>query len=380
MNSELLIYLAKCSIVFSLLYITYKILFSKTTFFNLNRAYLLSLIPISLALPLVSFPSSSTTNEYFALLPEINIIPQVIESSENIQPLYLLVIISCMFIIRFLYRTVKILNYIQYLKTDNTTNINPFSFFNFIYIPSHIEEENKSIIIAHEQVHAKQLHSLDILLFELYKSIFWFNPFVWFALKDVKTNHEFIADDEVNKLNIQSYSKVLVAQLLGVNCSDLANNFNYEPLIKKRIKMMKTKKTKRALMAMYALIIPIGITAFISTTTLKVNAQNTKMKKEKIEGVDVMPQYKGGNGKMVEFIGQNINYPKDVNVEGKVFVGFVVNEKGKVTDVSIVKGLHEKLDKEAVRVISAMPNWTPGKKDGKAVSVKMTLPISYKLQ
>ena len=95
-----------------------------------------------------------------------------------------------------------------------------------------------------------------------------------------------------------------------------------------------------------------------------------------------MPEFKGGMDALMKYLGDNVTYPekaKEEKIEGKVFVSFVVNEKGKVTQVKIDKGANKLLDKEALRVINKMPDWAPGKHEGKNVNVKMHLPINFKL-
>ena len=78
-------------------------------------------------------------------------------------------------------------------------------------------------------------------------------------------------------------------------------------------------------------------------------------------------------------MGANIKYPKETKKEGNVHVSFVIDEKGNVTDAKVVKGVSTLLDNEALRVVKAMPKWTPGQDKGKNVKVKMTLPINFKL-
>ena len=83
----------------------------------------------------------------------------------------------------------------------------------------------------------------------------------------------------------------------------------------------------------------------------------------------------------MQYMGNNVKYPEEAkknNIEGKVFVSFVIDEKGNVTAISLAKSANEHLDKEALRVIKSMPKWNPGKKDNKNVSVKVTLPIAFK--
>jgi protein TonB len=95
-----------------------------------------------------------------------------------------------------------------------------------------------------------------------------------------------------------------------------------------------------------------------------------------------MPQYPGGADAMEHFIGDNIKYPpsaKEKNIQGKVYVQFVVEKDGSVTHVKVRRGAHEVLNKEAVRVIKMMPKWKPGSMRGKAVRVRYTIPITFAL-
>lgn len=85
---------------------------------------------------------------------------------------------------------------------------------------------------------------------------------------------------------------------------------------------------------------------------------------------------------MITYIQENLIYPEDAKekqIEGKVFVSFVVSKKGKVRDVKVVKGTDSSLDQAAVKVVESMPKWTPGKKDGENINTQMTLPLMYKL-
>lgn len=100
--------------------------------------------------------------------------------------------------------------------------------------------------------------------------------------------------------------------------------------------------------------------------------------------VNNMPEFPGGTVALQKYIANNIKYPKvhqESNISGKVFINFVVNEKGKVINVRVVRGVDPALDKEAVRVISNLPNWKPGStKDGKKVKVSFTVPVSFSLK
>ncbi len=98
--------------------------------------------------------------------------------------------------------------------------------------------------------------------------------------------------------------------------------------------------------------------------------------------VEQMPQPENGMEALYKWIGKTIKYPnaaRRMGVEGTVFVGFVVNADGQISDVKTVKGISAECDKEAERVIKMMPPWTPGKQNGKAVKVKYVLPVKFKL-
>ena len=98
--------------------------------------------------------------------------------------------------------------------------------------------------------------------------------------------------------------------------------------------------------------------------------------------VEQMPQYTGGEEAMMKYVAENIKYPqaaKDKNISGRVFVGFIVEKDGSVSTVKVLRGIGGGCDEEAVRVISSMPKWKPGIKDGKPVRVSYMMPLTFKL-
>ena len=98
--------------------------------------------------------------------------------------------------------------------------------------------------------------------------------------------------------------------------------------------------------------------------------------------VEEMPQFPGGMGEAMKFLAKNIKYPAVAlqnKIEGRVIVQFVVKENGKVADLKVVRGVTPELDAEALRVVGLMPDWIPGKQRGKAVAVKYTMPITFRL-
>ena len=99
--------------------------------------------------------------------------------------------------------------------------------------------------------------------------------------------------------------------------------------------------------------------------------------------VEVMPSYPGGTTKLMEFLNNNVMYPKIAQkkgIQGRVVVKFIVEKNGMVTNVETLRQVNPELDNEAIRVVKSMPKWTPGMHNGKAVRVKDCLHISFRLK
>ena len=118
----------------------------------------------------------------------------------------------------------------------------------------------------------------------------------------------------------------------------------------------------------------------------EVIAQPEPPKEEETKVFDVveqMPSFPGGPSALFEYLSKNIKYPvvaEENGIQGRVIVTFVVERDGSITDVRVVKSVDPSLDKEASRVVKAMPKWIPGKQNGSAVRVKYTVPVTFRLQ
>lgn len=140
---------------------------------------------------------------------------------------------------------------------------------------------------------------------------------------------------------------------------------------------MKTLKEKLTYAAVaFTLLFTVNATASASNHYNKLQTVQGKV----YDACEQMPSF---NGKLSEWLGDNIKYPEEAakkKIEGRVIVQFVVDKKGKACKPKVVRSIHPALDAEAIRVINAMPNWKPGTIKGKPVSVKYTIPISFKLK
>jgi len=128
------------------------------------------------------------------------------------------------------------------------------------------------------------------------------------------------------------------------------------------------------------------MTCFLLLSVTAVSAQK-KEYKPNADGVyyevQVLPEFQGGMPALQDYLIKNIQYPdqaKKDTITGKVYVQFIVDEQGKIGGAKVLKSANPLLDAEAVRVISSMPDWIPGKNEGKAVKVAFTIPIMFALK
>ena len=164
--------------------------------------------------------------------------------------------------------------------------------------------------------------------------------------------------------------------------------------------MMNQKKSNKWMMLKALFVIPVATLAVsvfanttnmsnmakaANTTTNSISTNNMQTKQSDTETfrvVEVMPQFKGGNKALMEYLMMNVKYPESAakaKQQGKAVVGFVVKKDGTVSDVYIVKSTgYDVLDNEAMRVVKSMPAWEPGKQKGKPVDVKYFVPITFR--
>jgi len=384
-----------------LLYGLYLLALNKETHFRFNRIYLLFAVIISLIIPLLNIPfySGNKTTGFAAILQTVQISDKLsmvkngMSSAGFIKIIYLsgLILFSTRFIIRLISivlmrRQCKIEKrkgqYIALCKKD----IAPFSFFHTIFINEKtIVDEQLDKIIMHETIHVNQLHSLDIIFTEIICLLTWFNPVSWMIKYALKETHEYLADSGVSEQTPLSaeYFLLLIRNAIGVQLG-LANNFN-KSLTLKRLNMMKKPRSGRLSILKALPVVPlIALLFFVfSCTDSSSKKSAAPLTDEKtIVKADKMPEFPGGQEAMTKFIIDNVKYPeaaKKAGIQGKVLVTFNVTKTGKIEEIRITQKVNELLDKEALRVVSAMPNWIPGVNKGAPVDVEITLPIAFKL-
>ena len=124
-------------------------------------------------------------------------------------------------------------------------------------------------------------------------------------------------------------------------------------------------------------------TVFAQSSTTKTEQTTTTTEDKVFTVVEQMPMFPGGDAAMMNYLCNTVKYPEVAaknGVQGRVVVGFIIETDGSITNIDVLRGVDPSLDREAMRVVSEMPKWTPGVKDGKKVRVKYQVPVSFRLQ
>jgi TonB family protein len=507
----------------ALFYGFYALVLSNETFYNLNRIYLVGSAVLSFGIPfwysdyIQSFFITQQVNEVFynVLSPAVFGVKANAEDPFTWFDLLKIFYGSCT-----VFLSIKLIfNFLQLKRIlKNSENYSKFgvgfSFFNFVFVDKDLQKHE--VVLKHEYVHIKQLHSADVILFEVIAVLCWFNPVVYFYKKSVKNTHEFIADDIASRLEDSKadYAMLLFSQQFGLNPHQLTNQFIDKSTLKRRIEMLNKPRSRKIALLKYgftallfALMLVIASASIANNNGIKkvekivvstaelpiteltilpieeilteketsvkgkvtsaedgkplpgvaitvkgknvgtstdingnysINASSTDEltftffgfetstvpvtdkiiinvslrsgSQTSMEGrgqalseivvaglkptinyeneeifttVEENPSFPYGIKNMYQYIGRNLRYPeaaRRANVQGKVFVKFIVRKDGSVSDLKVLKGIGFGCDEETVRVLGSMPKWNPGKQNGKPVSVYFTMPVNFVLE
>jgi len=435
--NDALMYFLKVNIAIALFYLFYRLFFAGDTFWKTRRYYMLFSILLSFVYPFLSIENWLQKQEPvqkmivdYATLPEFTVTAvqeTSIFSLGNISiAIYGLVVL--ILVIRFilqlasilrirLHGTVKMIQNTRIIAIEK--EVTPFSFFGSVFMNPELHNEHEiKEILAHELTHVRQGHSFDVLVSEVLTIILWLNPATWLLKREIRQNLEFLADHKVleSGFDSQTYQYHLLQLSYQTPEHKLGNKFNVSPL-KKRIIMMNQKKSAKASLLKYSLIVPLALALVVSSNAqtvinkakkaLSTTKETTSTEKKSTpvkntvkfaapvikedapatektwDVVEKMPQYPGGEKEMMGYLARNIKYPIEAQksgTQGKVIVGFIVNSAGKVVNPKVLRGVDTYLDKEAVRVVSTFPTWIPGEQKGEKVSVRYVIPIIFRLE
>jgi TonB family protein len=419
--NTLILYLLQSGISLVLLYGIYWFFLRQDTFHMVNRIYLVVSVVFSLLFPLlhISLPYDGNDQSTFVvMLDAVTISATTLKTSviNHLTTFQIITIIyltgAGIFLIRFLFQLGQLFVMIHKHGISREEGLNivfidrnyaPFSFFNLIFINrKEVNNLNIKEIITHEQVHIHQKHSVDLIIIELMTIVQWFNPLVWLYRNSIKSIHEYLADEGVlvQGFDAINYQSLLLHQSMGIQVNELTNNFNHS-LIKKRIIMITKIKSNFVARLKVLLVTPVAFFLVVAFTAspmvqsiaqvdkasdqpkdIKVTTQPEQQEEPLFTVVEVMPKFPGGEEARIDYLVNNINYPENARKAGKqgtVYVSYVVEKDGSITDVRILRGFDKDCDAEAIRVISNMPNWDPGLQRGKPVRVQFNMPIKFSL-
>lgn len=448
------IYSVKVAVCLALFYLFHKLLMSRDTFHTFNRFAILSMMLLSLVLPLVhlSLDSEAGINRGTVALEGLvaqtvvadggNGVGEGLTLTQVLLAAYVLGVV--LFVGKALLSVGSLLRLIRRARCVEVRNgiriytmqgdISPFSWFRYIIMSEKDWQENRREIVLHEMAHIRRCHSMDVAVCNMMIVFQWYNPAAWLLKRELQTVHEYEADEAVLSAGVDAthYQMLLIRKAVGERLFSMANNLNHNSL-KKRITMMKIKRTNPMQKAKIAFVLPLAAMTVAAFASQKVENLSEKVEQEseafssvsdnpvvravgetaRVAAVKVQeekaleeasslsmasdtaetksgkefpyipetfPQFPGGHIALFEYLSKNIKFPKskeNEDVKVRVVTTFTVEKDGSITHAKIVRSQGEAFDNEALRVINGMPKWIPGTQNGKAVRVKYTLPITF---
>ena len=376
---ELLGYYLKVNLVFTVLFLTYVAVFRREAWFTGRRLWLLGSAVVAFLLPLLPVPADQMIRFTYTL-PAQQVYAVGVETIASWSGLAMIinahVAVTLVLLVLLIVRSARTVRTMAELNEAS-------SFFGRVHIPTGHSPEDHETMRRHEEVHARQGHSYDVVLYEAFIAFCWTNPVWRMALRELRLVHEHAADSEARAFH-RNYGAFLVSRAFGASQHELVNRFGSSNL-KTRLDMMNNDRTPksarpRMFFAFPAVLIATALISWqavpITGLTVPPTDQETRTQAEQ------MPEFPGGNEALMKYLGSNVVYPKAAakeGVEGTVFVAFVVKADGKVAEAKVKRGAHADLDAEALRVIRAMPDWKPGADKGKKIAVEMVVPIAFRL-
>lgn len=450
------IYSVKVAVCLALFYLFHKLLMSRDTFHTFNRFAILSMMLLSLVLPLVhlSLDSEAGINRGTVALEGLvaqtvvadggNGVGEGLSLTQVLLAAYVLGVV--LFVGKALLSVGSLLRLIRRARCVEVRNgiriytmqgdISPFSWFRYIIMSEKDWQENRREIVLHEMAHIRRCHSMDVAVCNMMIVFQWYNPAAWLLKRELQTVHEYEADEAVLSAGVDAthYQMLLIRKAVGERLFSMANNLNHNSL-KKRITMMKIKRTNPMQKAKIAFVLPLAAMTVAAFASQKVENLSEKVEQESeafssvsdnpvvravgetasvaavkvqeykaleeassmamakdtaevktgkkmpcTDNPEMFPQFPGGHVALFEYLSKNIKFPKskeNEDVKVRVVTTFTVEKDGSITDAKIVRSQGEAFDNEALRVINGMPKWIPGMQNGKAVSVKYLLPITF---
>ncbi|MGZ3755352.1 MAG: TonB family protein [Mucilaginibacter sp.] len=436
-------YLVLVNFYLVLFYGFYVLLLQRETFFQLNRLYLVAASILSFLIPVIH--SNWVQNLFITQRVQYTLYssPVVTYHFKPIEDTHINMgqVFSMLYLAGIAFLTIRLI--VQLVQLNNIIRqprqATSFSFFNRIKLGENVT--NSDVITAHEQAHARQWHSVDVMIIEVVMILNWFNPVVYFYRLAIKHIHEFIADKHaiISGTSRSDYALLLLSQTFNTPTHQLVNHFFNKSLLKRRILMLQKGNSRKVALAKYGLSAPMFILMLVlSSATVNnskaitiiskkantvfltpagdaisgiTNAQipddlfdevsKTTVKKKTVvyahnnlqeasistsgkvfDVVERRPEFPGGMTAFFRFIGETLKYPaamRENNVQGKAYISFIIEKDGSISDVRSLRDPGYGAGEEAVRTISLSPRWNPGIQNGQPIRVQFTVPINFSL-
>lgn len=408
--TDFLLYIGRSGLYQGIFYAFYLLVMRRTTFFRLNRILLLADSSVCALLPLLRIRAEG----YSAGAGALNLTAATGSTAMATSALgiSLASIVYAVFIagsvVVLLWTLVSALKMHSLVKSGERSIIegyktiildsalSSFSFGQTIVICRKDLDENPAIF-AHEKMHVKNRHYLDLYFFRVIQILWWWNPLVWIMRTELGLLHEYEADEGVLKQGVEAsqYQMLLVRKAVGDERFVMASGFRYSKL-KNRIAMMVKPESDATFRWTYLAVIPFLSVAAYACNPAKFQAfEPEELLSENESGkissqvpsreLEIKPSFNGSDVNAFSFwVNERLHYPesaKAAGIQGRVFLSFAVDTDGQMKDIRILRGVHADLDAEALRVLeSCTVKWTPGCRNGKAVKVTYTFPVIFQLK
>ena len=306
------VYSLKVALCLMAFYLIYKVMLVRDTFFRFNRFVVLSLMSVSLLLPLVELHPHQANTLSGGFVYVEGLMSSVAVDDENghgglsaVQVVFTIYIIGvAFFLVRELFSVSCLLRLIR--KGDDASlegdkkvvlvdkDISPFSWFGNIIMSRSDYAENRREILMHEQAHIERHHSADILFCDLLIIFQWFNPAAWLMKRELQAIHEYQADEAVlaGGVDARQYQMLLIRKAVGDRFYAMANNLNHSTL-KKRIEMMLKRKSNPMGRAKILAAVPmaaLAVVAFASPEAENISGEITAEGNSLVAKVEAMPE------------------------------------------------------------------------------------------
>ena len=333
-----LVYQLKVALLFLALYIFFRLFLSKESFHAFNRAVVLLSILLSLVLPFCVVTLHVSAAASPVQVPGLSeFVPSVQESSgfdwaalliavyiTGAATVLLSVAASVISLLKLVSRGRKIRRKDGTVLVLVDSAVTPMSWMNYMIMPVEDSEAVSESIIVHERAHIRLHHSFDILFADLFTAMQWFNPAAWMMREDLRSIHEYEADEQVLKSGIDAkqYQLLLVKKAFGANGRSVSNNFNHGKL-KKRIAMMLMKKSSAFKALKFLYVVPLVC------LSLAVNARTVYKEPVRVTGSytlngNISVNVAGDSSSVSSFMPENVK----IYIDGKL----VSNEEMQALD------------------------------------------------